>query len=74
VSWEPQTFTLTESQFASRFAFVICGVALLLPAWPSLLCGQAQKAAVSQTKPRRIPIIDVTDLYQPFQDPGEPDL
>lgn len=56
---------------ASRFTLALCGFTLWLLVTPSPLYGQPDKAKASPTKQRRVPIIDVTDLYQPFQDPGD---
>jgi hypothetical protein len=65
---QSQIITLLRS--APRFA-CLCG-GLALPIWATLLCGQTPTAEQSRQKQiQRVPIIDVTDLYQPFQDPGD---
>ena len=56
---------------ASRVASALCGLALWLLVTPSVFYGQPDRTKASPAKRRRVPIIDVTDLYQPFQDPGD---
>lgn len=65
---QPQMITLLWR--VQRLACFWCGLALL--PWATLLYGQPPKAEPPHRKTmRRVPIIDVTDLYQPFQDPGD---
>ena len=52
-------------------ASALCGLALWLLVTPSVFYGQPDRTKASPAKRRRVPIIDVTDLYQPFQDPGD---
>ena len=58
-------WTAPRSRFARRS---LAGWLLLIA---PLFCAQAPPAEASQATQHRVPIIDVTDLYQPFQDPGD---
>jgi hypothetical protein len=65
-----RTQTITLLRCVRRSVYIWCGIAPLL--WATVVFGQTQKAEQSpQKKIRRVPIIDVTDLYHPFQDSGD---
>jgi hypothetical protein len=67
-----QTLSLIlTSWLRSRGTFAHCSLALWLLTTLTLFCAQSPRAKASPTINKRIPIIDVTDLYQPFQDPGD---
>lgn len=53
---------------AVRFAFLLLSLACLLP---SSVHAATKSSVRTASSLRRIPIIDVTDLYQPYQDPGD---
>jgi len=69
MSWKVRTQTIKRLNGVQRFVCVF-GLAFML--WETFVTGQTPKAEQSpQKKTRRVPIIDVTDMYQPFQDPGD---
>jgi len=59
------------SSFSSRSFLAISGLAFLLLVRTPVSCAQPLRKEVLPAKHGRVPIIDVTDLYQPFQDPGD---
>lgn len=56
---------------SSRSLLALCGFVLWLPLGISPCYGQSDSSKPSSGTNRRVPVIDVTDLYQPFQDPGD---
>lgn len=59
------------SSFSSRSFLAISGLAFLLLVRTPVSCAQPLRKEVLPAKHGRVPIINVTDLYQPFQDPGD---
>ena len=57
--------------FPCRWFLAIRSLALLLLVMAAVSSAQALRKEAFPAKHRRVPIIDVTDLYQPFQDPGD---